>query len=72
MTLKEFNELEERDQYKEIWNGVFISDRTEEEFVVMMYKVHSFFVEVYYHPGSNFIEGFRSFILPEIMTAQKN
>ena len=59
MNLKEFNILEEKKQYEEIWNGDFVGHRIEGTFTVVMYKVHSFYVEVYYQRDSNFIKGFR-------------
>ncbi len=41
--------------------GIFLDDREEGGVKVQLYRVHSFYVEVYYEPKTNRIVRFRSF-----------
>lgn len=61
MTLYEFNGLDEMEQAEAVWEGVFISDREDEEHKILLYQVDSFYVEVFYHKEYNVIRKFRSF-----------
>jgi hypothetical protein len=61
MTLYQFRLLKEQDQAKEVWAGEFIMTREEDESTVMLYKVHSFYVEVYYSRKNNAIIRFNPF-----------
>jgi hypothetical protein len=49
MTLYEFSLLSERNQAREIWQGNYVMSREGEEGTVMLYKVHGFYVEVFYN-----------------------
>ncbi|MCW3108351.1 MAG: hypothetical protein JWQ09_2857 [Segetibacter sp.] len=62
MTMYEFNFLEETEKTTLLWaEGVFISDRKEKENAVLLYKLSSFYVELYYHQDANEIQRIRSF-----------
>jgi hypothetical protein len=49
MTVNEFNRMDEEDQLKAVWDGVFIADRDDEEHAILLYQIDGFYVEVYYH-----------------------
>lgn len=61
MTLYEFIALDELEQAEAVWNGVHLGDRQEGECTVLLYQIDSFYVEVFYHPGSNRVTKFRPF-----------
>lgn len=43
--------------------GVFVDDRDEDGLKVQLYRLHGFYVEVYYDPKENIITLYRSFKL---------
>lgn len=61
MTLDQFLTLERDLQAKTVWQGAFISDRREEEYWVLLYQVHGFYVEVFYKQQENLIEKMMAF-----------
>jgi hypothetical protein len=61
MTLKEFNSLDEVDQANEVINGIFLDCRMELNFIVLLYDLYSFYVEVYYSSTANHILKLKSF-----------
>jgi hypothetical protein len=62
MTLYQFRLLDVEEQLgTAIYEGDFVGDRIEENYMVLLYQVHSFYVEVYYSPISNEILKHRSF-----------
>ena len=61
MTLCQFNALDEMEQAKAVSNGKRLADRQEELYVIILYQVETFFVEVYYHRQFNVIVKIRSF-----------
>jgi hypothetical protein len=63
ITLRQFNLLEEGEKATFVCKqGVFIGDRAEDDVTVLLYQVHSFYVEVYYKWGINKIQMLRSLI----------
>jgi len=61
MSLYEFNALNEMEQAKAVWDGMFVADREDEEHRILLYQIDSFYVEVYYHKQDNALKRFRSF-----------
>ena len=62
MTLYEYKALDECEQHEAIWdNGVHIGERKEGEYLVILYQLFSFYVEVRYHMRDNVLKGLRSF-----------
>jgi len=62
MTLYQFNSLNETQQAEMLWdNGVHIGERIDSEHTIALYQIYNFYVEVFYHRGSNAIKKFRSF-----------
>ncbi|TMI63724.1 MAG: hypothetical protein E6H07_13220 [Bacteroidetes bacterium] len=61
MTLYQFNMLNKTKQAEAVWNGVHIGEREDGPYNILLYQVHSFYVEVYYHRPHNSIIKFRSF-----------
>ena len=53
MTLHEFIGLTEKEQTEAIWHGSFFLWREEFEHTVLLYKLYSFYVEVYYCNETN-------------------
>lgn len=42
-------------------NGALLAERTEDNYLIILYQVDSFYVEVYYHQHNDEIVKFRSF-----------
>jgi len=62
MKLTEFNLLDEIQQAEALLNyGVLIAERMYKEFRILLYQLHQFYVEVYYHNTFSMIQGFRGF-----------
>ena len=62
MTLYQFNAADEAEQIEALWDkGVHIGDRQDEEHIIVLYQIDSFYVEVYYNQEYNVIRRFRSF-----------
>ena len=47
MTLYEFNALGKKEQGDAAWDGVLISDRSDDTYNILLYQIDSFYVEVY-------------------------
>jgi hypothetical protein len=61
MTLYAFLALSEHDQAKEVWQGEFMTYREDADSTIMLYRVHTFYVEVYYSKKNNEVIKFNSF-----------
>lgn len=61
MTLYEFIELPEDGQAEATWQGNFLMTRNEIGHTIALYKVDTFYVEVYYNKFTNEIDGFSPF-----------
>jgi hypothetical protein len=61
MTLYDFIKLGEKERAEETWKGTFLSSRNEGEYKVILYKLESFYVEVYYNNELNKIHKLRPF-----------
>lgn len=61
MTLYDFILLDEDRQAEAVWQGEFITFREEPQVMVMLYRVHSFYVEVFYSNQDNAITRFNPF-----------
>jgi hypothetical protein len=61
MTLYKFQLLPLREQAEITWQGAFLMSRIEKKHSIMLYKVNSFYVEVYYSNASNEIIEFCPF-----------
>lgn len=49
MTLTRFNLLPEDEKAYSLWNlGVFLDERSEEHYRISLYRLHGFYVEVFY------------------------
>lgn len=53
MTLHEFISLSEQEQTTALWDGSFFLWREEKEHTILLYKLHGFYVEVYYSNETN-------------------
>jgi len=63
MTLYQFKALDEFEQYEVLWSkGVFIAYRKEEGYMLALYQIESFYVEVMYDGDLSKIISKRSFI----------
>jgi hypothetical protein len=61
MTLYDFVKLDDQERAEAVWKGNFIAAREEGEYRVIIYKLETFFVEVYYHKPLNSIQKLRPF-----------
>lgn len=62
LTLYDFNGMDEAGQADAVFTeGVFVDDREEDGLKVQLYRLDSFYVEVYYDPVGNEITRYRSF-----------
>ncbi|MDB5241313.1 MAG: hypothetical protein JWP57_1938 [Spirosoma sp.] len=62
MTLYEFNRLSETDQLGAVWEqSNFVVNRRQGPYLLNLYAIDTFWVEVHYHPGQNQITGCRGF-----------
>lgn len=62
MTLYEFSVLSEHEQANVTWTGKFILTREDQEHTILLYKVHGFFVEEYYHNMTNKVVRYNPFL----------
>ena len=53
MSLYEFISLDGQEQAEEVWQGEFMTFREDMQHTIMLYKVHGFYVEVYYCKETN-------------------
>lgn len=62
LELYAFNCLEKYEQFEYLWNsGTFMASRKENNYIIGLYDLHYFYVEVLYDSVSNAINGLRSF-----------
>ena len=62
MTLYEFNRLSETDQLSAVWErSNFVVSRRLGPYLLNLYAINAFWVEVRYHPGQNQLMGCRAF-----------
>jgi hypothetical protein len=62
LTLYDFNGMEENGKAEAVFTaGVFIDDRDEPGLKVQLYRLHSFYVEVFYDAKANKITQYRAF-----------
>ena len=65
LTLYDFNEMDEYAQSEAVFRvGFYVDDRDEDGLKVQLYRLDSFYVEVYYDPKENKITRYRSFESP--------
>lgn len=62
MTLYEFSALSENDQAATTRNGEFLLTREDRDHTILLYKVHHFYVEEYYHNRSNKVVRYTPFV----------
>ncbi|MBK0379270.1 hypothetical protein [Mucilaginibacter segetis] len=60
-TLYDFNALSEQEKAEAVWRGSFLADREAAGLKVQLYRLDSFYVEVFYDPAANTILRFRAF-----------
>jgi hypothetical protein len=61
MTLKEFEHLSYELRLKEVRGGVCIGGRDEDQYAVLLYQLHSFYVELYWHREYCFVSALKGF-----------
>ena len=72
MTLYEFNEMSVQQQAEAVWRGDFLLFREQIVHTVLLYKVHDFFVEVYYNNESNEVVRFHPLQVVDRLTLYFN
>lgn len=54
MTLKQFKALSKEAQQKMVMkNGVFLADRYTPHITIVLYQLHGFYIELYFHSENN-------------------
>ena len=61
ITLYDFLQMDQAEQYEAVWKGTFLGDRREDGLWVQCYSLENFYVEVYYDAGTNQLTRLRSF-----------
>jgi hypothetical protein len=61
MTLAKFSVLNDEQKALIVWEGEFMTYREEKDFIIMLYKVYDFYVEVYYNKQNNKLIRFNPF-----------
>ncbi len=59
MTFQQFIDLDEMEQQEAIWDGKFVADTEDDEHKILLYKIDSFYVEVYLHKEFNVIRKYK-------------
>jgi hypothetical protein len=73
LTASRFNALDQCDQEAIVaCQGVYIAVRQEPEFVIRLYQLDNFYVELYYHQVSKKPISIRTFTQPEKLDAYLN
>jgi hypothetical protein len=73
MTLIEFNALEETEQHAIIWkDAVMVGDKFDGEFRIILYRIFSFYVELYYNLKVHELKKLNSFLSTEIKDSYIN
>jgi hypothetical protein len=65
MTLNEFRLLTEDEQALTVWYGDFLMSRMARNYTVLLYKVHDFYVEIYYDNECNDVSKLNPFYSKE-------
>ena len=66
MTLYDFEELDVQDQADSLCeHGVFLSERKNERYLILLYQIDGFYIEVYFNKDKGKIVRFRSFLSPD-------
>ena len=66
MTLYDFNGLDVQDQADSLCeHGVFLSERQNDRYIILLYQIDGFYIEVYFNKGKGKIVRFRSFLSPD-------
>ena len=68
MSLYEFIALAEHEQAEVTWQGEFCMTRDDLTHTIALYKVHQFYVEVFYNNATNEIERLNPFIAKKRLT----
>jgi hypothetical protein len=62
MRLKEFKYLQKQTKQELLFsNGVYLAGRKDEEYLIFLYDMETFYVEVYYDPEEDMIGYIRAF-----------
>jgi hypothetical protein len=65
VTFYDFNGMDENAQAEAVFTaGIYVDDRDEDGLKVQLYRLDSFYVEVFYDPKENKITRYRSFKSP--------
>jgi hypothetical protein len=67
MTLTDFLALDYKGKHRATSDGVCIGGRTEEGYIVLLYQLCSFYIEVFYQKEYNFISEFKAFDDTELL-----
>ena len=61
MTLFEFDTSHEIEQAEAIWRGSIISNREDNGYLILLYRINNFYVEAYYDTEYNTLHKFKSY-----------
>ncbi|MFL5742313.1 MAG: hypothetical protein ACJ75B_18960 [Flavisolibacter sp.] len=68
MTISEFSHMDEANQAQAlIERGVFLAERLYKNFIIFLYQVDNFYVEIYHNLRFNVIQGMISFEDEEVL-----
>lgn len=73
MTLEEFKLLDDSDQTQTLLDhGVFIAERMYKNFLIFLYQVDNFYVEIYHNLRFNAMQGMSGFQDDEVLEPYLN
>jgi hypothetical protein len=62
MTIYDYNGLNQVEQFEILYNyGVHISDRADDDYCIILFQLHSFYVELYFNIQENALKKFVCF-----------
>jgi len=61
LSIYDFNALDDDEKASAVWSGTFLGDREENGLRVQLYRVDTFYVEVFYDGSANKLLPFRAF-----------
>lgn len=62
MTHCEYNYLNQIEQFDALYHhGIHISDRADQEHCIILFQLHNFYVELYFHIEQNALKKIKSF-----------
>ena len=68
MIIQHFNTLSKQDQQnKLLTDGIFLAEREDGPFRIMLYKLESFYVEVYTNKQNSCLNRYKSFATTELL-----